>query len=264
MLDRRPRPARRRRASAVWCSTRCSRSTRATSWPAGSAAGGPFSFDRGRARRRAGAPPAQRTPADPAAGRAAAAAPAERRRARRPAGVPRRTRCAGFLRSRLDVTAAARGRGDARRASRSTLDGLEKWAIGDRMLAEVLAGSRPRTARAGRVAARRAPPGPLGGAGPAGDHATRPDRLIRGHPPLRQASGARRRRRRRPRRRSAAHRHGPGRTAHRLVSVELLQARRQAPAAVLARRCSRSASATPTRTGRRTRSAAAAATPRTR
>ncbi len=79
-----------------------------------------------------------------------------------------------FLRSRLDVTSPLEAE-ETHDAIPLTLDGLEKWAIGDRMLAEVLAGSSPpdvvRSERPARPAPTRAARGPC----PAGDQGP-PDR----------------------------------------------------------------------------------------
>ncbi|CAN5676803.1 exodeoxyribonuclease V subunit gamma [soil metagenome] len=67
-----------------------------------------------------------------------------------------------FLRSRLDVIAplAAEETFDA---IPLTLDGLEKWKIGDRMLADVLAGTHPGDVVRAEQLRGDLPPGPLGG-----------------------------------------------------------------------------------------------------
>jgi exodeoxyribonuclease V gamma subunit len=89
-----------------------------------------------------------------------------------------------FLRSRLDITAPLEAE-ETLDAIPLTLDGLEKWAIGDRMLAEVLAGSSPPDVVRSEQLRGGLPPGPLGGHAlqEIKDHLTG---LIRGTLPLRQ------------------------------------------------------------------------------
>jgi exodeoxyribonuclease V gamma subunit len=67
-----------------------------------------------------------------------------------------------FLRSRLDVTAPLEAE-ETHDAIPLTLDGLEKWTIGDRMLTEVLAGTYPGDAVRAEQLRGDLPPGPLGG-----------------------------------------------------------------------------------------------------
>jgi exodeoxyribonuclease V gamma subunit len=67
-----------------------------------------------------------------------------------------------FLRSRLDVTAPLEAE-ETHDAIPLTLDGLERWAIGDRMLTEVLAGTYPGDAVRAEQLRGDLPPGPLGG-----------------------------------------------------------------------------------------------------
>ena len=138
-----------------------------------------------------------------------------------------------FLRSRLDLTAPLEAE-ETHDAIPLTLDGLEKWAIGDRMLAEVLAGTNPpdvvraeqlrgqpaaRTARRPRAADHQGP-------------AQRPDRADR---PAARRGAAVLRRGRRPRRRAPADRLGRTRVGQQARDGVLLTARGQAPAAVVAR-----------------------------
>ncbi|HYO39782.1 MAG TPA: exodeoxyribonuclease V subunit gamma [Nocardioidaceae bacterium] len=67
-----------------------------------------------------------------------------------------------FLRSRLDVTAPLEAE-ETLDAIPLTLGGLDKWRIGDRMLAEVLAGSSPSDVVRSEQLRGDLPPGPLGG-----------------------------------------------------------------------------------------------------
>ncbi len=67
-----------------------------------------------------------------------------------------------FLRSRLDVTAPLEAE-ETHDAIPLTLDGLERWEIGDRMLAEVLAGTNPPDVVRAEQLRGQLPPGPLGG-----------------------------------------------------------------------------------------------------
>ncbi len=66
-----------------------------------------------------------------------------------------------FLRQRVGLSLFA-GDDDPSDALPVDLDGLAKWAIGDRLLRDRLAGQRSRPLPAGRVAARRAAPGCAG------------------------------------------------------------------------------------------------------
>ena len=151
-VDRGRRPAAGRRGH-VWCGTRCSRSTRATSPPARSAARRPFSFDRAAL---AGALAARRRPAPaPGAflpGRCPPRADG-RRRARRPGRRSSSTRCKAFLRQRLGSARPRRGRRADRRAA------------GRAGRPATLGGRRPAAARpAGRRRIADAVPRPSGGA----------------------------------------------------------------------------------------------------
>ena len=67
-----------------------------------------------------------------------------------------------FLRSRLDVTAPLEAE-ETHDAIPLTLDGLERWVIGDRMLNEVLAGTNPPDVVRAEQLRGQLPPGPLGG-----------------------------------------------------------------------------------------------------
>ena len=67
-----------------------------------------------------------------------------------------------FLRSRLDVTSPLEAQ-ETLDAIPLTLDGLQKWRIGDRMLADILAGSAPRDVVRTEQLRGELPPGPLGG-----------------------------------------------------------------------------------------------------
>jgi len=67
-----------------------------------------------------------------------------------------------FLRSRLDVTSPLEAE-ESLDAIPLTLDGLEKWRIGDRMLSDVLAGTYPADVVRAEQLRGDLPPGPLGG-----------------------------------------------------------------------------------------------------
>ena len=67
-----------------------------------------------------------------------------------------------FLRSRLDVTAPLEAE-ETLDAIPLTLDGLEKWKIGDRMLSDVLGGTFPGDVVRAEQLRGNLPPGPLGG-----------------------------------------------------------------------------------------------------
>jgi len=67
-----------------------------------------------------------------------------------------------FLRSRLDVTSPLEAE-ESLDAIPLTLDGLEKWRIGDRMLTDVLAGTHPADVVRAEQLRGDLPPGPLGG-----------------------------------------------------------------------------------------------------
>ena len=160
--------ARRRRSSTAPCgsgvlrrSTRCSRSTRATWWPASSPATRPFSFDRAALAGAAGRPPAarRRRPtllAEPLPREAAAG-----RRARRPAGVPRPP---GARVPALRGSTSPRRSRPRRRSTRSRSPSTG-WRSG-----RSATGCWPTSSPAAPAGRRRAeqlrgdlPPGPLGG-----------------------------------------------------------------------------------------------------
>ena len=67
-----------------------------------------------------------------------------------------------FLRSRLDVSAPLEAE-ETHDAIPLTLDGPERWEIGDRMLTEVLAGTNPPDVVRAEQLRGQLPPGPLGG-----------------------------------------------------------------------------------------------------
>ena len=67
-----------------------------------------------------------------------------------------------FLRARLDVTAPLEAE-ETHDAIPLTLDGLARWSIGDRMLAEVLGGTNPPDVVRAEQLRGDLPPGPLGG-----------------------------------------------------------------------------------------------------
>jgi exodeoxyribonuclease V gamma subunit len=66
-----------------------------------------------------------------------------------------------FLRSRLDVTSPLEAE-ETLDAIPITLDGLDKWQIGDRMLSEILAGTSPAAAKHAERLRGALPPGALG------------------------------------------------------------------------------------------------------
>ena len=228
----RPSPADGERArDHVTCATRCSRSTRATSrrrWPA------PVQLRPRRARRARGrcAPSARRPPPF-----LPGPLPARRRRDTSTlddlvAFVEHPVKA--FLRQRLGVLAAA-ARSEPADALPVELDGLQRWAIGDRLLRDRLAGRRPRPpACAGRVAARRAAAGPAGRRVLARSSAAQVEPLVRGAG--RRLPDDRPRRRRRRRRTAPRRRHRRRAcTATTLVTVEYSKLAAEAPAAGVGR-----------------------------
>ena len=138
-----------------------------------------------------------------------------------------------FLRSRLDVTAPLEAE-ETHDAIPLTLDGLERWEIGDRMLAEVLAGTNPPDVVRAEQLRGQLPPGPLGG------HAlqTIKDQLSgldRADHAAARGEPAVVRRRRGPRRRPTTDRRGRAGVGQQAGHRELLASRGEAPAALVAR-----------------------------